>query len=215
MLVEAVAFLPPPTALRAPLAASRASRRIARPKSAAVPVRWSVAPRAQAATEPGADALLAANAAFYEAMRAQSHERMMDLWMPASDDVSVAHPLHGLVVGGAEVASAWAGMFAMGKMTDLEVEVVRTEVGRNVGWLLCRQRVQGVRGRETVGGERVATNIFHVYKGEWKMAHHSAAPVVMMEDESDAGGGTDEQGNSSGTGEDGPSSIDGGGPAVA
>lgn len=215
MLVGTVAFLPPLPALRAPKAAWRARRSTGRPRRAAVPVRWVAAPRAQAAAELGAEELLAANAAFYEAMRAQSHERMMDLWMPASDEVSVAHPLHGLVVGGAEVASAWAGMFALGKMTDLEVEVVRTEVGRNVGWLLCRQKVQGVRGRETVGGERVATNIFHVYKGEWKMAHHSAAPVVMMEDESGADGSGEEGGDSSGPGADGPSGVGGGGTGVA
>lgn len=215
MLVETVAFLPPPAALRPPLAGLRSPRGTARPRSAACPARCIAAPRAQAAAEPGSEALLAANTAFYDAMRDQSHARMMDLWLPSSDDVSVAHPLHGLVVGGAEVASAWAGMFALGKVLSLDVEVVRTEVGRNVGWLLCRQRVQGMRGRETVGGERVATNIFHVYKGEWKMAHHSAAPVVMMEDEDDADASSDGQAGSSGPGEDGTSGSGGDGPGVA
>lgn len=138
--------------------------------------------------DPAAEetSLLAANAAFYEAFRAQSLPGMMGLWLPASDQVSVAHPLRGLAVGADEVASAWAGMFALGAVVAMEVEVVRVETGRNVGWVLCRQRVESARGKETVGGERIATNIFHVYRGEWKMAHHSAAPVLLPDGPGDA-----------------------------
>jgi ketosteroid isomerase-like protein len=161
-------------------------RRSPSPSRRRTPAR---APRATVAQDAAESALLAANARFYDAFRAQSVPGMMSLWLPASDQVSVAHPLRGLIVGADEVASAWAGMFALGAVVSCEVEVVRVEAGRNVGWVLCRQLVESARGKLTVGGERIATNIFHLYKGEWKMAHHSAAPVLMPEPLPDVPGG--------------------------
>lgn len=184
------AFLAPALPPRRP-PGGRAAVASPRPRRPAAPARPRRARRAArgcaAAGGAGEEALLAANEAFYVALALRSLPDMMALWVPASDAVSVAHPLHGLVVGADEVASAWASMFALGPVRACDVRVVRCEPARNVGVVVCEQSVETVRAKVTLGGRRVATNIFHMYRGQWKLAHHSAAPVLLV-DGPDGGG---------------------------
>eukprot|EP00173_Palmaria_palmata_P001977 Plantae.Rhodophyta-Palmaria_palmata.ctg22010.p2 GENE.Plantae.Rhodophyta-Palmaria_palmata.ctg22010~~Plantae.Rhodophyta-Palmaria_palmata.ctg22010.p2 ORF type:complete len:122 (+),score=15.13 Plantae.Rhodophyta-Palmaria_palmata.ctg22010:111-476(+) len=110
---------------------------------------------------------------------------MTQVYLPSSDAISVVHPLRELAVGAEQVAFAWAGIFALGDASSCDVQVLLAQAERNVGWVICRQVVGSERGKEAIGGERVATNIFHPYKGEWRMTHHSSSLVTDVGEEED------------------------------
>jgi SnoaL-like domain len=116
---------------------------------------------------------------FYEAIQAADLAVMENIWLPGSDAISVAHPFHGLAVGRDEVFSTWRTMFALGKVVDVDVEIVRVEVSPNMAWCVAIQHLTTSRANETIGGRRIATNIFQMWKGQWKMVYHGAAPVFL------------------------------------
>lgn len=123
------------------------------------------------------DAVLSANDAFYDALRSADVEQMRDVWMDV-DSVSCAHPMMGLVTGFEEVLNSWAELFARGRPVGVEVEEIGVNVRKNMAWVVCMQTVEGVRGGRSIGGARVATNLFQKRRGRWKMVHHHASPVV-------------------------------------
>jgi ketosteroid isomerase-like protein len=122
---------------------------------------------------------------FYEAVQASDMDAMRDVWLPASDAISVAHPFRGLAVGRDQVLATWGAMFALGRVVDVDVEIVRVEVSTNMAWCVAIQHLTTKRANETIGGKRISTNIFQMWKGHWKMVYHGAAPV-LLEDASEA-----------------------------
>jgi ketosteroid isomerase-like protein len=135
-------------------------------------------------------------ATFYEAVQASDMDAMRDVWLPASDAISVAHPFHGLAVGRDQVLATWEAMFALGRVVDVDVEIVRVEVSTNMAWCVAVQHLTTKRANETIGGKRISTNIFQIWKGHWKMVYHGAAPVLLE----DASGAPDGPGRASGGG---------------
>lgn len=127
--------------------------------------------------------VLAANQAFYDAMRTRSIPSMREAWMSSSDNVSLAHPLQGIISGLDDVMSAWADMFALGTATHIETDVLKIDVKKNAAWCICTQKGTGIIGENIVGGERIATNIFQMHRGRWKMVYHGTSPVIIEDDD--------------------------------
>lgn len=123
-------------------------------------------------------AVTLANEGFYSALRTGDAEQMALVWLQA-DNVSCAHALGGIVVGYDEVVASWRRLFVAGRPTAVNVDVISLEVRRNLAWVICEQNVTAVRGRLSVGGERVATNLFQKQNGRWRVVHHHASPVVI------------------------------------
>lgn len=171
-------------ALRAQLAAAIAEQRF----SDAAALRDAVAAAESTALQLDDEAVLAANDAFYNAFRSSDLDLMADVWLEA-DSVSCAHPLAGLVTGYQAVINSWASLFAMGKPVSIAVEEVSVDVKPNVAWVIVKQDVEAVRGSMTIGGTRIATNIFQKRRGKWALVHHHASPVLSGEDSPQAWGG--------------------------
>lgn len=127
--------------------------------------------------------VLVANTAFYDALRKRSIADMRNVWMSSSDNVSLAHPLQGIIVGLEDVMAAWSEIFSMGSVVKLDVEIVKVDIKTNAAWCICNQRGSGVSGTNVLGGERVATNIFQMRRGEWKMVYHGTSPVIIEDDD--------------------------------
>lgn len=136
------------------------------------------------ADAPDEVSVLLANEQFYDALRAGSAEDMGQAWLNG-DDVSVALVLSGLVVGYDAVIAEWRKLFGMGVPTGVKVEVLGVNVRRNLAWVVCEQVVEGVRARAAFGADGVATNFFQKRRGQWRMVHHHASPVVVTEDGDD------------------------------
>lgn len=63
----------------------------------------------------------------------------------------------------------------------MDVREMAVNVHRNVAWVVVRQEVDAMRGESTIGGVRIATNVFQKRRGRWRLVHHHASPVVTEE----------------------------------
>lgn len=120
--------------------------------------------------------LYVAHDAFYAALRTGDAAMMGGLWLE-SESVSCADSRQGLVVGYAAVVARWKMIFE-GGVGGVEMEVLRVGVGRNMGWVVSRQRVERMRGGLSIGGERIATGVYQRRAGRWWMVHYDASPVA-------------------------------------
>lgn len=132
-----------------------------------------------------------ANEAFYSALRSGDSQSMANVWLRA-DTVSVALPPTGLAVGYDQVLDAWRQAFVSGRPTDIDIDILSVEIRPNLAWMVCKQQVEAVRGKNVIGGMRIATNVFQKARGKWFMVHHHASPVVLPEGmDPDKGAGDD------------------------
>jgi len=113
---------------------------------------------------PKAD-VLAANAAFYRAMRAGDLAAMDGLW--ARDrSVSCTHPEAPALVGRAEVMESWRLILIEGEAPDIECHDAYAIVTGATAMVLCRE----VLGEM----ELIASNAFVREDGEWRLVNHQA-----------------------------------------
>lgn len=143
-----------------------------------------------------------ANETFYSALRTGSADAMASCWL-STNFVSCAHALGGLVTGFDDVIASWRRLFTAGKPADVKFEILSIHVSRNLAWVVCKQLITSERGKESLGGERVATNLFQRRGANWKVVHHHASPVVVEGIDSDRGDGTDEGKGNAGSDDDG------------
>ena len=126
-----------------------------------------------AAQQTDADAVLAANRAFYDAFNARDMAAMADLWARRTE-VTCVHPHRAILVGRDAVLRSWRAILGH---PDQPKIVFAAEPPRLVGDLCV------VTGREVVAAVPIAaTNIFVREDGEWRMIHHHGSPVIQTQD---------------------------------
>ena len=114
------------------------------------------------------NAVLAANAAFYEAMRAGDYRAMERLWTRARP-VSCTHPGRPMIQGHAAVMASWRRMLLRGQPVEIApLDAVAVVTGRSA-LVLCREAVGG--------GQMMASNAFVLEAGGWRMLSHQAAKI--------------------------------------
>lgn len=119
-------------------------------------------------TTTEANAVLAANAAFYHAMRAGDYEAMERLWTRARP-VSCTHPGRPMIQGRAAVMSSWRRILLRGRPVRIEpLEPVAIVTGRTA-LVLCRE--------DAGSGQMMASNTFVQEADGWRMLSHQAAKI--------------------------------------
>lgn len=121
-------------------------------------------------------ALLAANAAYYEAFAARDLAAMGAIW--AQENVSCVHPGWSALIGWRAILASYRDIFRNPRQ---EAVIARDEKA-----LVC-----GDEGRvfcvETVGGAALlATNWFRHVDGRWLLVHHQASPLALSNGETKA-----------------------------
>ena len=112
--------------------------------------------------------MLAANAAFYRAMRQGDLAAMQLLWSEARD-VCCAHPSREMLHGRGPVLESWRLIFHGGGPPQIRVEDAHAVVTGGTALVLCS---------EIVGGATlVAANSFVLEEGRWRIVSHQAAEV--------------------------------------
>ena len=122
-------------------------------------------------------ALKAANEAFYRAFESLDLDAMAQLWAKETS-VTCAHPGWDLVVGYQAVMDSWRAILENTSEVRFKLEEVHVTSLSDAGWVVSRQvlhaPVQGV----TVENVLIAVNTFVRENGEFRIAHHHAAPVL-------------------------------------
>lgn len=124
------------------------------------------------------DQVMAANQAFYDAFAGRDLDALMGCWAQ-DDDVACIHPGGTPLCGYDLVRTSWEGL--MSADTDdftIHPEVVSVSYEDPVATVVCMERF-ATHGHG--GGSRadlVATNVFVLGAGGWRMLVHHASPVM-------------------------------------
>ena len=129
-------------------------------------------PRYRARVSDATDAVLAANARFYDAFATRDADAMDELW---STDVDVAcvHPGWPPIRGRAQVMASWRSIFDNddGPTPTCEAPTVALH-GDASATVLCRERLGNV--------VLIATNIFTDGPDGWRLTHHHASALARV-----------------------------------
>jgi ketosteroid isomerase-like protein len=123
-----------------------------------------------------AEAVLAANDAFYRAFESLEVDRMRALWLP-SPTVLCIHPGWPALVGFSAVMESWEQIFAGTLAMRFDLADVSVVVEGDVAWVVC---VEAIDSRQPDGRARArvqATNVFQRRDGRWWIVHHHGGPL--------------------------------------
>lgn len=116
------------------------------------------------------EAVLAANAAFYSAFNERDTASMDVIWARRAA-VSCIHPHGNLLTSREQVMASWFAMLANPAQGKIVVGGEVVSVRGEVAMVACREFVAGT--------PVVATNLFVLEDGHWRMAHHHGSPVAL------------------------------------
>jgi len=118
-------------------------------------------------------AVLAANEAFYVAFASGDSDAMQDIWS-ATADITCIHPGWPALNGQLAVLDSWRSILASNTpliaVADAEVRIIG-----DMAYVICNEHLEP--------GTLIATNIFIIEEGTWKLVHHHAGitPVASPE----------------------------------
>ena len=121
----------------------------------------------------------AANRAFYAAFEAFDLEAMERLWSK-DDRVKCVHPGWELLMGHAAVMASWRAIFQNTDAIRFELVDLSVELLGEVAWVTNVEQIRvGPQGEGQAAA--LATNLFELDAGEWRMVLHHASPLSPRE----------------------------------
>lgn len=119
-------------------------------------------------TTTEADAVLAANAAFYRAMREGDYAAMERLWTRRRR-VTCTHPGGPAIQGRAAVMASWRRILGPGRPLSIRPAEPTAVVTGGTALVICREDLGEV--------QMMASNCFLREGGVWRMLSHQAAEL--------------------------------------
>lgn len=116
-------------------------------------------------------AILAANAAFYEAFHRNDAVAMDEIWA-ARAPVACIHPGRHALLGRNLVMASWRAILEHGAVPVRCVAPQVQHLGE-AAVVICEEHVDGNR--------LIATNVFVHEDGRWRIVHHQAGPLAPGE----------------------------------
>ena len=123
-------------------------------------------------------AVLDANDAFYRAFSKQDMKGIKELWS-ADHDIAVIHPGWPPLLGHKAVFSSWQQIMEGEMSPSISCVDARVNIFGETAVVICTEVLANVG--------LVATNIFVLEDGDWKMIHHHAGPLPTMDNSVEAG----------------------------
>jgi uncharacterized protein (TIGR02246 family) len=120
-----------------------------------------------------ADAVLAANQAFYDAHEARDLDAMAAVW--ADDDLVCIHPGWPILRGRDDVLESWRRIFGGPGRNQFIVTNDAVVVGGDVAWVTCDENLVDDGATGTIA----ATNVFRQVDGAWRLVVHHGSPVMI------------------------------------
>jgi ketosteroid isomerase-like protein len=119
------------------------------------------------------DAVLAANAAYYQAFASGDFAAMSRVW--ANDNASCIHPGWPALIGRRAILESYRQIFNNPNQDRIEPRNETVMIAGGEARVLCV---------EFVGGTALAaTNLFQRVDGAWRMTHHQASPIAALVEE--------------------------------
>jgi ketosteroid isomerase-like protein len=133
-----------------------------------------------------ADAVRAANEAFYRAFENLDLAEMDPLWLHA-ERAACVHPGWPRLTGWPAVRDSWEAIFRNTREMRFTLTDVQVEVRGDLAWVLCTENILSeARGNLSVTAI-LATNVFERRGGGWLMVHHHASHILAAPGATEAG----------------------------
>lgn len=118
-----------------------------------------------------------ANRAFYRAFEKLDLEAMQRVWL---DDPSVRciHPGSDLLIGAERIMDSWRAIFAGTEAISFEVTDLSVELFGEHAWVTNGEEITAHHEGEVHSAKTVATNLYRLHEGDWRMVLHHASPVA-------------------------------------
>ena len=141
-------------------------------------------------------AVLAANAALYDAFESADLDLMEALWLegPHAEDVICVHPGWPPLRGRGQVLRSWAMIMANTTNISFVLTDVDATVDGDIAVVTCAENILTGMPEEAqlspalasaglAGGRVAATNVFRRTPTGWRLWVHHASPVLGVEEE--------------------------------
>lgn len=114
------------------------------------------------------DAVLAANDRFYYAFN-QKDATLMDATWAREHGVTCVHPGWNVLEGRDDVLESWNRILANPNQPRIVSGGATVTLFGEIAVVVCRELVSG--------SPLIATNLFVLEDGEWRLLHHQSSPV--------------------------------------
>ena len=115
--------------------------------------------------------VLATNEAFYRAFNQKDVEAMDRVWS-ASDSISCIHPGWNVLRGREAVLDSWQAILTNAGQPRIVTGGAFATCTGDTAVVICRELV--------AGSALVATNVFVLESGAWRLLHHQSGPVASI-----------------------------------
>ena len=120
--------------------------------------------------------VLAANLAFYEALRSLDIARMEAVWLQ-EDWVRCLHPGWELLLGWDEVQRSWAAIFHSTSQILISIGRPVVQIVGETAWVSCLEDVTTAQKDGISSALIETTNIFVRHRGRWLLVHRHTTPL--------------------------------------
>ena len=124
-----------------------------------------------------------AEVAFYRAFESADLDAMMAVWADSPNIVCI-HPTGPILVGVEAIRESWRAIFAGGGGINLAVAVVQSQEDDTMAVHLVEEYLT-VTEDKTQQAHVVATNMFRMEGGSWRLVLHHGSPAAR-----ESGGGS-------------------------
>lgn len=121
--------------------------------------------------------VLAANDAFYAAFRAADIDAMESLWSKRRK-VSVYHPNWPGIDTRDAVMESWYRILVVGDPPEVSVTDPTVIMSEKTAMVICQE--------DLGGAQLIATNVFILEDGEWRMTNHQASRLPSISEQQNA-----------------------------
>ncbi|MFQ5932439.1 MAG: nuclear transport factor 2 family protein [Nitrospiraceae bacterium] len=119
-----------------------------------------------------------ANQEFYEAFGSLDIARMDRIWSH-QEYVTCIHPGWALRVGWPAVRDSWVLIFNNTFSMSFDLTEIQIQVAGDLAWVICTENITAQQSADEHQESRVlATNLFELMDGEWKIIHHHGSPIM-------------------------------------
>ncbi len=119
------------------------------------------------------DAILAANAAYYQAFTTADFAAMSRIW--ADNNVSCIHPGWPVLIGREAILESYREILRNPDQDRIDPRNETVIVAGDEARVICVEFV--------AGAALAATNLFKRIDGAWRMTHHQASPIAALVEE--------------------------------
>jgi hypothetical protein len=137
-----------------------------------------------ASPETHEDAVLRANARFYDAFEQLDIEAMSAAWLH-SERARCIHPGWRTLRGWPAIQESWVAIFSNTDDIRFTITDISVNLSDRIAWVSCVENIIDSGSAIPVISTIEATNIFEHVGSEWRMVQHHASMAVRERDDSD------------------------------